>query len=234
MDPENPPVDPDTSGGSGGGCPGRSLHAARRNYNRVVSEPWDTRLRFEDDAMDNSLHRALVRTILEHAEDYPWTMQELGLLGLRLDRRREHRLHVWDPGSSVGDPPVHDHPFDFTSTVVAGEMTNTRYEEDPAGVEYHRVRYSPPNEDDRRADTVRLSGTASTFTAGAQYSQLAHELHDSRQVPGTVTIIRWTFKPAREPLTVCTRDAAWVSGQSRPATPDEVKRITGTALDLLD
>ena len=72
--------------------------------------------------------QALVRTILEHAEDYPWVMQEIGLLGLRLDDKREYRLHVWDPSSSVGEPPIHDHPFDFTSTVIAGEMTNTRYD----------------------------------------------------------------------------------------------------------
>ena len=142
--------------------------------------------------MDSSPNTALVRTILEHAADYPWMMQEIGLLGLRLDDRREYRLHVWDPNSGDGDPPMHDHPFDFTSTVIAGEMTNTRYEEDPLGVEYHRVRYSLPNEDDRRSDTVRLSGRDDA-SPRAQYPQLAHELHDSRQVPGTVTIIRQTF-----------------------------------------
>jgi len=161
--------------------------------------------------MDHWLNKALVRTILEHAEDYPWVMQEIGLLGLRLDDQREYRLHVWDPSSSVGEPPIHDHPFDFTSTVIAGEMTNTRYKEDPLGVEYRRVRYTPPNEDDRRSDTVPLSGTATTLTAGGQYHQLAHELHDSRQPPGTVTIIQRTFTGDVSELTVCNREeAGWV------------------------
>ena len=183
--------------------------------------------------MDISLNAALVRAILEHAEDYPWVIQEIGLLGLRLDDRREYRLHVWDPSSSVGEPPIHDHPFEFTSTVIAGEMTNTRYEEDPVGVEYRRVRYTPSNGDDRRSDTVRLSGTATTISAGDQYHQLAHELHDSRQLPGTVTIIRMTFTEDAAELTVCSReDAAWISGQSRPAAPADVKRITATALEL--
>lgn len=182
--------------------------------------------------MDNSLNKALVRTILEHAADYPWVMQDIGLLGLRLDGAREYRLHVWDASSSVGEPPIHDHPFDFTSTVVAGEMTNTRYEEDPLGLEYCRVRYTPPNEDDRRSDTVRLSGTATTIAAGGRYHQLARELHDSRQLPGTVTIIRRAFTNGMPELTVCNREeAGWVSGRSRPATPDDVKRITATALD---
>ena len=182
--------------------------------------------------MDISLNKALVRTILEHAEDYPWVIQEIGLLGLRLDDKREYRLHVWDACSSVGEPPVHDHPFDFTSTVIAGEMTNTRYEEDPLGVEYRRVRYTPPNEDDRRSDTVRLSATATTLSAGGQYQQLARELHDSRQLPGTVTIIRRTFTRDACELTVCNRDdIGWISGQSRPAAPVDVKRITATALE---
>ncbi len=32
--------------------------------------------------------KALVFTILRHAEDFPWRMQDIGLLGLRLDERR--------------------------------------------------------------------------------------------------------------------------------------------------
>jgi hypothetical protein len=183
--------------------------------------------------MDISPLQALVRTILEHAEDHAWTMQDIGLLGLRLDERRECRLHVWAPSSCVGEPPIHDHPFDFTSTIIAGEMTNTRYDESPSGIEYRRVRYSTPDEDARTADTVKLTRTATTLAAGDQYFQLAHELHESRQLPGTVTLIRRTFRNAPE-LTVCLRDdAAWVSGRSRPAAPEEVRRIAATALELL-
>jgi hypothetical protein len=174
--------------------------------------------------------KALVYQILAHAEAYPWVIQDIGLLGLRLDDRREHRLHLWDPSRSVGEPPVHDHPFDFVSEVIVGEMTNTRYVEDPAGTEYSRVRYTPPDEDRRRADTVRLSGTATTYAAGEQYAQQAHELHDSRQLPGTVTVIRRTYTDASE-LTVCQRgDAGWVSGRSRPASAEEIKRIAAKAL----
>jgi hypothetical protein len=181
--------------------------------------------------MDHTLTRTLVRNILEHADDYPWTMQEIGLLGLRLDDRREHRLHVWGPSYSVGEPPVHDHPYDFTSTVVVGELTNTRYVEDPAGVEYQRVRYPLADEDARTTDTVRLSATPAVVRAGDEYSQLAHELHDSRQLPGAVTIIRMSFRDVST-LTVCTPvDAPWVSGWSRPATPDEVTTIIGAALE---
>ncbi len=181
--------------------------------------------------MDIALYRVLVRTILEHAEDYDWRMQELGLLGLRLDDHRQYRLHVWDPSRYVGEPPVHDHPFDFTSTIVAGEMTNSIYQESSRGVEYRRVRYATANEEARRSDTVRLSALATTYREGGQYAQLAHQLHDSRQLPGAVTVIRMTFKDVPE-LTVCRRDGgAWASGQARPASRSEVKEMTTKALE---
>jgi hypothetical protein len=185
----------------------------------------------DETAMDRGLNKALVHQILTHAEDFPWRMQEeIGLLGLRLDDHRRYRLHVWEPRYSAGEPPVHDHPYDFVSTVIAGEIVNNRYEQSPSGVEYRRVRYLASDSGVRRTDTVRLSGTSRTLREGEQYAQLAHELHDSRQQPGTVTIIRCSFKDVAE-LTVCLRDEdTFVSGQARPATLDEVKHITTRAL----
>ena len=181
--------------------------------------------------MESGLNKALVDQILTHAEDYPWRMQEeVGLLGLRLDDHRRYRLHVWEPGCSVGQPPVHDHPYDFVSTVIAGEITNTRYEETPSGAEYRRVRYLASDDRARTTDTVRLSATSATLREGEQYAQFAHQLHDSRQQPGTVTIIRCSFKDIAE-LTVCLRDEGrFFSGQARPATLHEVKHITTRAL----
>ena len=46
---------------------------------------------------ETTMTKALVFTILRHAEDFPWRMQDIGLLGPRLDERREYRLHVWNP-----------------------------------------------------------------------------------------------------------------------------------------
>lgn len=182
--------------------------------------------------MDHTLDQAMVRTILEHATDHPWRLQGVGLLALRLDDRREHRLNVWDPDGCIGDPPIHDHPYDFTSTIVVGELVNTRYTGDPSGEEYCRERYAPNDENDRRTDTVRLVATSTALVPGDQYHQLAAELHDSHQAPGTVTIIRCSWRDRPE-LTVCRRPGApWVAGQARPATSDEIERITTTALDL--
>jgi hypothetical protein len=81
-------------------------------------------------------------------------------MGLRLDDRRECRLYIWDQSYYAGEPPVHDHPYNFTSTIIAGELTNVRYAQDPGGEEYVRIRYSPGAEAQRRSDAVRLSPTS--------------------------------------------------------------------------
>jgi hypothetical protein len=177
-----------------------------------------------------------VRNILEHATDHPWRIQDVGILALWLDDQRLSRVHVWDPESAVCSAPVHDHPFDFTSTVVVGELVNTRYVEDPGGVEYVRERYVPPDDTVRRADTVRLVGTPETLRAGDRYRQVARELHDSTQVPGTVTMLHFDqWLDDLHELTTCRPPGTpWVSGRARPATHDEVARITGTALSLID
>ena len=183
--------------------------------------------------MGETMSKALVFAILRHAEDFPWRMVDIGLMSLRLDDQREYRLHVWDPDDSVEDPPIHDHPYDFTSTIIVGELTNARYEEDPAGDEYARFRYSPPAEHERRSDLVRLSATSTTFSEGDQHRQLADELHASRQQPGTVTVIRCSWVEAPE-LTVCLRDeGSWRSGQARDATRDEIKVVAAKALEWL-
>ncbi len=181
--------------------------------------------------MSETLSKALVFTILRHAEDFPWRMQDIGLMGLRMDEQREHRLHIWDPSYNVGDSPIHDHPYDFTSNIIVGELTNTRYVEDSTGEEYLRFRYSLPSEDERRSDKVRLSVATETFTAGGKYRQFAHELHTSGQQPGTVTVIRCRWGEPRE-LTVCLRaEGSWRSGQARDATHEEVKAFTAKALE---
>lgn len=184
-----------------------------------------------------------VRAILEQAAHDPsegatngaWRIQDIGVMSRWLDDRRTLRLHVWDRPLVAGDPPIHDHPFDFTSTVVAGELVDTCYVEDPAGVEYVRERYAPGDETNRTADTVRLAGTSTTLRAGATYHHRAPDLHDSRQVQGTVTVLRvdrWCHDASA--LTVCRRPGAeWVSGWSRPAAEGEVRRIAAAALAQL-
>lgn len=110
--------------------------------------------------------------------------------------------------------------------------TSPRYREDLSGAEFVRVRYRPADEDARTTDTARLAADPVTLGEGESYAQLAHELHDSRQLQRTVTVIRRIFKDVVR-LTVCRPpSAAWISGRSRPAKPNELKEVTAKALEL--
>jgi hypothetical protein len=78
---------------------------------------------------------------------------------------------------------------------------------------------------------VRLAASETTLSSGDCYRQPATELHSSRQIPGTVTLLRFGPFSERE-LSVCLAPGApWASAVARPATAAEVKRITGAALD---
>jgi hypothetical protein len=178
------------------------------------------------------LDKVLVRNILEHPHEYPWRYQDIGLLVLHLDGNREYGLHIWAPDRCIGTPPIHDHPYDFVSRIVVGELTNARYVEDPTGAKYMRERYSPPNEESRITDYVQLSSEVETFREGDEYAQVSDELHDSHQLPGTVTIIQRAAFREVAALTVCRADenAAWVSGASRAPTSEEIADITKKAL----
>jgi hypothetical protein len=71
--------------------------------------------------------------------------------------------------------------------------------------------------------------------AGARYRQAAHELHDSRQGGGTVTVLHFDRMVDVPELTVCRRrDTPWTSSQTRPPTADEVRGITDAALAPFD
>lgn len=184
-------------------------------------------------ASDPDLDRRDALAILAAPHPYPWKVQGIGLLSLRLDDRRHRRLHVWDPLSAPEYPPVHDHPYDFASTVIAGELTDTTWIEHPDGEVFRRERYRLGAEDDRSVDQVRLLASTRILQAGDSYSHAASDLHDSRQAPGTVTVVRCTWHDPAE-LNVCFRPGdPWVSAESRLATRDEVERITAPAVALL-
>ena len=148
------------------------------------------------------LDKVLVRNILEHAVQYTWKIQQIGLLMLRLDEQREFALHVWAPERCTGVPPIHDHPYDFVSRIIAGELTNARYVEDPSGVKYLRERYKPSNEESRTMDYVQLvPEVVETFKEGDEYAQAADEFAAKGKASASALARRPTIRVA-EPSSV--------------------------------
>lgn len=194
---------------------------------------------------------AAVRTILERPYAFDWTMQGLGMLRLYL--RGQHgagdvmRLHIWDPDMAVENvSAIHDHPWGFTSTVLAGTMQNVRYWEDAAcpGTEcrdcgdYQRIRIrcgvgGCAVSEIESAALHRLN--IERYGAGEVYSQDAEELHRSFPSRGAVTIIERHFTGAdRDHANVYWKSGPWVSAEPRPATRAEVQHMTELALSRWD
>lgn len=210
------------------------LDAVRRQVRRDDLERWV---------------RPLVRSILENWTRHSWSLQGFGML--RTYVSRELRLHVWDRRFAVsGVSTIHDHPWNFESSVVVGRIVNTRYRVHPcthtdAQVDALRLRSpfvkmrivcGPGGGADRtmlaQRSRVWLEPVEpETYEAGSTYRQEASEVHHTSYDDGTVTLVDREFLPDAEHAHVFYRAGEeWVSAEPREATPDEVSTIVERAL----
>lgn len=186
--------------------------------------------------------RNIVRSILRNALDFEWSLQGFGMLRLYLTK--DVRLHVWDDRYQVNNVSLlHDHPWDFESYIVTGEMRNTRYTiQDPSVIAsshttqpfmMSKIQCGPGGGIRSTPEFVQLvEDSPEYYFSGDTYKQAADEIHKSVPQPGTVTIIERTFKPDTEHARVFwPAGTDWVSAEPRTASPDEVETITAYALE---
>lgn len=176
-----------------------------------------------------------VRAILERAAAYDWSVQGFGLL--RLYMGREGRLHVWAPclrydGVSV----IHDHSWDLHSTIVSGRLVNRRYVETQLpGSSYlkrklvtgYNTRFIAPS---TRTYLVALKDEV--YLPGGEYAQKATEIHETIPDPYTVTFMQRYEDTDGLATVYWPVGSEWGTAKPRPATPEEVKRVTKRALEL--
>lgn len=87
--------------------------------------------------MNPDFHVPLVRSFLLDnfplgVNDSRWSTQGFGMARIYLDDTRNLRLNIWHsalavPGLSPETGMVHTHPWDFTSRIIAGRLSNYRY-----------------------------------------------------------------------------------------------------------
>lgn len=193
-----------------------------------------------------ALRALVIDDVLEHSSSREWSLQGFGMLRTYLGRSL--RLHVWDPRFRTPDvSDIHDHPWHFESTIIAGRMRNVRYhvvaQDDAARVpgathDEHRIMCGPaPTEKDSRLlRSVRVVVTDERiYGEGESYAMRADELHASFPDPGTVTLCR-RMPTGRDPdkaLVYVTRGKPWVSAEPRRATSEEVEAIVKSALEKM-
>lgn len=202
--------------------------------------------------MEFEVTRELVRTILQRASNYQWTVQGFGMLRLYL--AKVGRIHLWDSRVRTGNvSDMHTHPWPLRSTIIAGEIVNERYAEIPEAL-------SPALADalacgERRAMWAQLLQTGEggglkgaprevvvrrmsreIYRAGNVYSQRPAEIHVSLPVDGCVTIMERPKGPdfTEHAWVYWDREAGrmgWVSAEPRPATIREVGQAAAHALE---
>lgn len=215
--------------------------------------------------MNHLAIKLLVRRILEDAvsraarnvagENLGFSLQGLGMLRLYLSPAL--RLHVWHSAFAFpGASPIHDHPWDFDSHVIAGRIKQRRlYTEtgfsgwpdimpvagkaswaaaDRREYEFSTIQCGPGTcvvTPPRRVTLVE--GPEEVFEEGTGYGQAASEIHYSYPDEGTVTLVTRRFSRAD----VDHANVYWPLGQQfgsaepRPATDKEVYAMCSFALE---
>lgn len=174
-----------------------------------------------------------------------WTAQGFGMLRTYLDPDQVTRLQIWDQHLGVwANNAIHDHPWDFTSTIIAGTLWNERYQImepqynyppslAPWGV-YNMVTIQPGSEGKQLTEPEQVTlgrFPLEMYSMGESYSQEADELHMTRYAQGTVTVI------TRQRVKDDTARSLWPHGgeynltQVRRATDEDILNTLATALN---
>lgn len=202
---------------------------------------------------------SLVESILRDSpSNRTWSEQGLGMLRTYLDDAHVWRLHVWDSALRIPDvSPIHDHPWDMQSYVIAGILKQTRFEEiSPEVWDYAQAdkvsasariigTYREPEQFNEmqiecgenahpvgeQRKTWLAASQVETVNAGEDYTQRAEEIHFSFPMDGTVTLVRRSFKEDRDHARVFwLGDGPFVDAKPHVADPELVARVCQAAL----
>lgn len=185
-------------------------------------------------ATNYELSREMVRKILERASHFQWTLQGFGMFRLNLGKLG--RIHIWHNDYAVKNvSSVHTHPWHLQSVILSGRLTNVLYREQAYGVQAHmRSEIQTGEGGGLKGDPVPVVlgvHQLHTYAPGEWYWQSANEIHESRPVDGTVTLVRRPKGPDDEKaLVYWPLGFDWVSAEPRPATAAEVEHAVATAM----
>lgn len=182
-----------------------------------------------------------VREILRRWPDHEWQVQGFGMLRTYLPGETEPRLQVWDQRLACwGNNAIHDHPWSFRSTIVAGTIFNQRFHLAPSksSANGHTTDIIPGTRggllSERPVTPCLISRPPiEVYSMGDEYRQSHREMHLTRYAQSTVTLIE---RFDREPEDIAR--VAWFGApheqppfvQPYEATPEVVESVITDAL----
>lgn len=189
-----------------------------------------------------------IQAILEHPERHEWQVQGFGMLRTYLDGPNEPRLQVWDQRLATwANNAIHDHPWAFTSTIYAGMLYNQRYKIEvvppfmtpqAAGANGHITEIIPGTRGGKLSERpvnpcVIVPQSVEVYAMGDTYAQEHREMHLTRYLQGTVSLIERYGREEEDVARV-----AWygASGDQPPfvnpypPTPELIERTLQLAL----
>lgn len=191
-----------------------------------------------------SATRNEVRDVLENWPDHEWQVQGFGMLRTYLPGETEPRLQVWDQRLACwGNNAIHDHPWRFRSTIVAGTVFNQRFDisdrsKSPATRMGSITDIIPGTRggqlSERPVKTCWITPQpVEVYSMSDQYWQTHREMHLTRYTQSTITLID---RFDREDADIAR--VAWFGSfheqppfvNPYPATPKVVEQIIGDAL----
>lgn len=180
--------------------------------------------------------RTLSKNILENRHSFEWSVQGFGMLRLYLPNNA--RFHVWDSRLRVPNVSlVHDHlQWALESRVISGVLKNIRYMEG-RGEPYHWAQFKAGYDAKQLhdAETMLIERQAEEiYLPGDTYSQLPNEVHESRPIDSTITIMHKESTQDGETARIFwPQGTEWVSAEPRKATKEEIENICSRALSFL-
>lgn len=185
--------------------------------------------------IDKEIAKFLATAVILNPLEYEWTIQGLGML--RLYVSDEYRLHIWNGEAAYPNvSKIHNHPWDFKSLIISGQLRNTRYLSTWRG----RADMTVMRQRLRCGENCKLIGEpkeaylralkTETYYPGEVYAQNAWEAHISEPAPGCVTLIK--RYPCLEPdyATVFYDPAqGWGTAEPRKATTTEIRSFCSLA-----
>jgi len=166
-----------------------------------------------------------------------WTVQGFGFLRTYFgppSNPKRFRLNLWDSRFAVPNvSTIHDHPWDFSSVIVAGVFANVRYDVDRDGKTHHVAVIRTGEQSDLQKLDVHECGLIARkpelYAPGDTYRQNASEVHETFFKDGTVTLNERTgdTEHARVFWPFATD---WVHAKPRSARLSEVMEAAEDAL----